>query len=767
MLLRRAGRIRGLVTRRDGGGPVANAQVKVLLEGEDDPWSRDLSVRTDGDGRFLVEDLAPASYMLLARGGGQVSAAFLPAEGAARTAASVALGSGSDVEVVLETVPGARIVGTVRDADGAAADGATVGAHRRIPRRTVTGDGPSWSAYGYDTVVAGAGGTFEFPSLVPGEEYELSARAPGSPDSPKQVVRTTSSAATTVDLILSRGRWIDVTVLAAETGAPVAGAALHAATFARAEEDDEDEQMFAGSSSSETATTDAAGRARVGPLGDGQVLLSVEATGFAPRDMNERLEIVEGPGGLTATVRLGAAQRISGRVLRPNGDPAAGAVVELMTARGPGHWTGTGVQAGEDGTFSFEGLGDGDRTVSASLAAEGLGSESVPAPAGAVGLTLRLSGRYVVARVLDADGNPVPAAKGSYTYDLPSGGSSMPNGTVKDGRLAIEVDEASPTTTGTLAVSEATDGHGQRLPLGEARIEGVRPGREIVVRLPRELTIEGRVLGPDGTGVAGVMVRAERADGDFDQVAQLEAPWVWTVSAFVRTDATGAFRIGQLSQGPHDVAALPSPSYAPPATVRRDAGATGVDFRLRPAVSATVTVLGPQGTPMEGALVVAVRDRNQAFLLSQLFAEHATGWSTTATTSADGRAVLLGLDPDGTFVLGARAPSSASLADSIVKSWRPADATLRLGAGLPVAGVARDAAGTPLHGAYVECRDSNGVSRSVVTKEDGSFRFTGLAAGTVQLEARFDDDEQKEKPRRLRVRASVPAGSEVVGLRLR
>jgi len=59
------------------------------------------------------------------------------------------------------------------------------------------------------------------------------------------------------------------------------------------------------------------------------------------------------------------------------------------------------------------------------------------------------------------------------------------------------------------------------------------------------------------------------------------------------------------------------------------------------------------------------------------------------------------------------------------------------------------------------------VSRSVVTREDGSLRFTGLAAGAVQLAARFDDDERAEKPRRLRARASVPAGSEGVDLRLR
>jgi len=766
LVLGRAGRIRGIVTRRGGGGPVVGAEVRLVREGRNEGWRPDLSVRTDGDGRFEAEDLAPASYFLVARGEGYVSAAFLAVESAARTIARVTLGAGDDLEVVLESVPGARIVGTVKDAEGGAVEGATVHASRRPAGRLESPDEPSWSAYGSDSVASGPGGEFEISSLVPGVEYTVSASARARPDSGGRLVKTTNDAPASVDLVLPRARWILVTVVEAETDAPIAGAYLEASTFAD-ESDDDSGLHFASSTSTAAGTTDAAGRARVGPLGEGQVLLSVEAAGFATRAMDELLGVVEGQGGPSATVRLVRARRVSGRVLRPDGDPASGAWVWLRTATSPGHWTSTSVQAGEDGTFSFEGLGDGDRSVRATLEAEGLGSEPVPAPAGAVGLTLRLTDRYVVARVLDADGHPVPSAKATYSHGLPSGGSSTLNGRVKHGRLAIDVDEASPTTTGALTVSEAADEKGQRLPLGTARIEGVRPGQEVVVRLPRELTIEGRVLGPDGTGVAGVMVRAARIEGDFDPIPHLEAPWVWTVSAFVRTDATGAFRIGQLSEGPHVVAALPSPSYAPPATVRRDAGTTSVDFRLRPSTSATVTVLGPQGTPIEGAQVVAVRNRNQAFLMHELFSEYATGWSTTATTSADGRAVLLGLDPDATFVLGARAPSSASLADSIVKSWRPADTILRLGAGLPVAGVARDAAGTPLHGAYVDCQDSNGVSRSVVTGEDGSFRFTGLAAGAVQLEARFDDDEQKEKPRRLRVRTSVPAGSEVVGLRLR
>ena len=112
-------------------------------------------------------------------------------------------------------------------------------------------------------------------------------------------------------------------------------------------------------------------------------------------------------------------------------------------------------------------------------------------------MILKLSARSVVARVLDADGNPVPSAKGYYSYSLPGGGWSGPNDHVKNGRLVIEDDEFSPSTTGTLTVSEAVGDDGLTLPLGPARIEGVRPGQEVVVvgvgeRVePRELRVDG------------------------------------------------------------------------------------------------------------------------------------------------------------------------------------------------------------------------------------------------------------------------------------
>ena len=753
-VLQHTARIHGTVVRREDHGAVVGAEVTLLVTAERRTQRAGTPPLTDSEGRFAAEGLAPGEYSLYVRGGGRVSAAFLPAESAARVAANVVLKSGDDVELTLETVSAARIVGTVKDVDGAGVEGAFVAA-----RWSATSGFTelSWEAYGSDEAATGRGGAFEFPSTVPGAEYELSAVAAGSPGSPKAVVTTVGDAPVSVDLVLPRGRWIDVTVLEAGADAPVTGATVHAATM--------------GSSRSDAdGRTDDAGRVRLGPLAPGEVLWNAEAAGFARSHTMSPMTVVEGPHGLTATIRLERAGRIAGHVLGPDGKPAAGATVTLTTPTSNSSASGTLTRSGDDGSFAFEDIGKGDHTLRATFEQKGLASDSIPAATGAVGLILRLVASSVVARVLDADGNPVPFARGHYLYMLPGGGSSLPNNDVRNGRLVIDLDDVAPTTTGTLTISEAADGNGTRLPLGQAVLEGVRPGQEVEVRLPRERTIEGRVLGSDGKGVAGVRVLAERVrDGEDgrDQIALMESPWVWDVSPFVKTDATGAFRFGQLTDGPHYVAVLPPPPYASPTTLRRDAGATSVDFKLRLATPATVVVLDSHGKPVADALVVAVRSQGQQLLVNQLFSKSPVGWSAQVKTDADGRARLEGIDSEATLLLGARGPDSENLADAITLRWSPADTTLRLVPGLSISGIARDAAGKPLREAGVDCLESNGVSRTIYTGADGTFRFTGLAKGTVSIEARFDEHYVKPERKTLRAATKVEAGSVGVELTLR
>lgn len=759
LVLSRDAVVRGLVTRRADGRGVGGVTVRTIRHDGRDSSAIGKGTTTDAEGRF-VRRLDPGSYSFFARGEGLVSAAFLSGEEAARAAGQVELRAGHAVEITIETVPGARIVGTVRDVDGKPVAGATVLAHRRIRGGAhKTGEAP-WDAYGSDWVEAGQEGTFELPSLVGGIEYLLTATAWGRPGSPDRRVRADASVPAHVDLVIPSARWVEVTVLDAQTSAPVADAKVHAFTSGG---DPGEAEVGTESRSEADARTDEQGRARLGPMGPGEIVFSAYATGFADDNTMKPSPLAEGPHGLSTTLRIERARRIGGRVLRPDGSPAVGAAVHLTTLAG----SGTMHETKGDGTFEFDHLGDDDRRIRATLEAEGLASETITAPLGSTDLTLRLSMRGLIVRVLDPEGNPVPSASASYGYLFPSGrGSSSLRRPVKEGRLVFDLDEDEPPTEGTLEVEEAADDAGLRLPLGSVRIEHVRPGAEVVVRLPPERVIEGRVLGPDGRGVVGAKVRVECLDrGESALRESLEAPWTWTVSRFVATDASGSFRVGQLRDGAYLVAVLPPPPYAPPETLRRDADTRDVAFTLRLAKSATIAVVGPDGRAVAGAKVVAVRRAGQRRQLDQLFTRYVSGWSATGETAADGRARLEGFDPAETFVLGVRAPASANLADDVLDAWSPSDATVRLAAGLSVAGFARDEKGAAIVGATVECVDARGASRGTTTGEGGAFRFVGLAAGRLRLEARsYSGPRQRD---RVDAEATVEAGTEGVVLELR
>jgi protocatechuate 3,4-dioxygenase beta subunit len=748
--------VRGVVTRRGDVRGVPGLAVRMLRHDGRDTRLVGRPTKTDAEGRFVAR-LDPGSYSFFARGEALVSAAFLPGEGAARAAGRVELRAGDDVEITIETVPAARIAGTVRDPDGTPVAGASVHAHRRIwGGAHRTGEAP-WDAYGSDEVETDPDGTFELASLVAGLEYVLTATAWGRPGAPERRVRADASAPTLADLTFPAARWVEVTVLDATTGAPVADANVTAFT---AGGDPGESEVSDRSRSEAGARTDEQGRARLGPLGPGEVVFGAHARGFAYDNTLRRAPLTDGPHGLSTTLRIQPARRIAGRVLRPDGSPAAGAAVHLSTAR-----SGTVRRTEADGTFVFDDLGDDDRTVRATLEAEGLASETIAAPIGATNLTLRLSMRSVFVRVLGPDGRPVPAARASFSYVFPSGrGSACRPGDVRDGRLVIHFDDDETPAEGILDIEEPTDGEGRSLALGALRVEHVRPGVETVVSLPPERAIDGRVLGPDGTGVVGARVRAEPVDdADPTQREGLEAPWTWGVSRWVPTDASGSFRLGQLRDGPHLVAVLPPPTHAPPATLRRDAGARDVTFTLRAAQSATIRVVGPDGRPVAGARVVAARRVGQRRPLESLFTEYPTGWSTAGETAADGRARLQGLHPDGTFVLGARARTSENLADAVLDRWSPAETTVRLVSGHAVAGVARDGSGVAIVGATIECVDAGGTSRTTTTTDGGAFRFVGLAAGRVRVEA----TSYMPAGGRVAARTTVEAGAEGVVLELR
>ncbi len=769
--LAKAARVHGRVFAGSDGTAIGGVRVMLVpVRHWDDP-GRDQGrvATTDAVGAYAIDAVAPGPYVFFARGAGWVASGYLEKEAPGTNPRSVDLAPGQDAVVDVAMVPGARVWGTVTDAQGGAVAGARVFALAEISFRRGTGAGARYSfASGdaEDAVATAADGSFEIASLVPGVVYEVSARPTGLPESEERRVTASAGDAPRVDLHIPSPRWVVVIVLDGSSGAPIPLAEVSVCVFPERGPDEEDEALSGFSIGRDNATgrTDSDGRVRVGPVGRGRLSVWAAAETYIRNEGGAAIAEPAPPSGdLVATVRLERAKGLTGRVLMPDGSPAEGATVRLDSAgRGLSSWTSITTDA--DGTFEFPELAAGEFELCARLSRGGEFEGTASASAGQSEVTLRLAegvppSRLVV-RVLDPDGRPVPAAECRFYSE--SGGH---NGPVEDGRAEFDLrdPEDASGAEGWLEIESAKGRDGSLLPLGRVRLDAVRTGQVLEVRLPPECAIVGRVVGPDGRGVSKARVRANPMGPPGEDWPTRDEPSLWRDADEVSTDESGAFRIGHLGSGLHRVFVLPPTTFAPPDPVRAGAGTADLVVRVRFALPVAVRVLDSDGKPVPGARVVfamASTDRRD-LTVANLFSEYGPG--TEVVAGEDGRARLEGLDPKRPYVLGIRGPVGRSdLAEYVNPTWMPGDRTIRLAQGLVVAGVVRDPAGEPVSGVMVSCERRRGHETSRTTVADGTFRFTGLTAGRVTLDARLYSRETGDVVSR--ARATVEAGTEDVAL---
>ncbi len=277
------------------------------------------------------------------------------------------------------------------------------------------------------------------------------------------------------------------------------------------------------------------------------------------------------------------------------------------------------------------------------------------------------------------------------------------------------------TDGGRVEVSNPRDEFGRPLPnaLGSATFGP--DATRVEVRLTAGQAASGRVVGPDGAPLAGIVVTVERphtADVHTDQPTETLAD--------ARTDREGRFRFAALPEDERlRVKARPPVPWITPAPAAIRAGDTDVVVRLRAGVAPTLTVLTPDGTPADTARVL-------------LFAlpSHREVPLNPFTTDDAGRIRLPPLDPDQTFELTVRGGSGTSAVPSTRNPWRPADETLRLQTGIQVVIHVRDTAGRAI-GATVRHRPSSG-SWWAVTAANGDLTLPPQPAGPLPLRISAD-----------------------------
>jgi hypothetical protein len=189
---------------------------------------------------------------------------------------------------------------------------------------------------------------------------------------------------------------------------------------------------------------------------------------------------------------------------------------------------------------------------------------------------------------------------------------------------------------------------------------------ELTLDLP--MTLEGRLLDPQGRGIRGSLITAE-------PVYPPEAPRLsqHPFLPSVRTEADGRFAIPNLTNveyrlfvGTPTEFALAAPHVARPGT--------DVEIRLVAGLGVDLVVRGPDGEPVAGAAVeVTLVGRDQH--------------KREAATDAQGKARIEGLATDASYVLIVKPPvAGLDLVDHRIDAWFPADleVALRRGRALEV-----------------------------------------------------------------------------------
>ncbi len=556
-----AGRIGGRV-RREDGTPLRSPTLRVA-EGAfqpEQPWDwqwREQSARrrtVAADGAFLLDDLAPGTYTLIADDDGAASTRSKGIE--------VKGGEGpEDVEIVLPSAQ--AISGKVLNDAGEPLAGAALSLLQQNSRQF------GWNQPGPAVATSGADGTFVLEDAGPGN-WTVRATAPGLMDASA----VAKGGAKDIVLTLKVGLTISGIVVSDPDGAPLPDVPVTANPSVH----------DSGSWVNIQATTGPDGRFTLRGLRD------------RPHEVTAGQAWGEGTGDLVPTtvsrvqppkddlrIAVPHGGTIAGRLLDAvKGTPLGGLNVmvqrELAEGASPAGNQQRWGQVKPDGTFRISGLIHGTYTLMFNSYNQGAGVAPTTVKgvaAGTLDLVVRAGeGVPITGRVQDEDGS-VPKGRNLHIMVMPRG--------LKTQGWSPEMQWAQVKEDGTFATqpldpSREYDLTVAGLPQGRlATLQGVRPGgAEVTLRATAGGTIAGRVLDGEGKAVGkGVPVRAQM-DG---------APMMWGTgnSAWGQTADDGTFTLQGLAAGQFRVTAGGPGSPWQPAVAEglHGPGATGVEVRVQ------------------------------------------------------------------------------------------------------------------------------------------------------------------------------------------
>lgn len=499
------------------------------------------------------------------------------------------------------------IVGTVIGPDGGGVEGATVTALG--PRAAIMG--------ATQTALAGA-----FRLELPPGEYTLTASAAGFTPGRRTDIGVVSGASSEdVRVRLWRGGVVLHGRVLDSGGGPVPGARVVTVAYELTSDGTHEPRMFHGQ-----AGEDGVFRLDL-PRGSHRV--TVEADGYASVTRSLFLS-----RDTEHEFSLNPAARIAGRVTDArNGQPVAGARVQVLRGEWPSLPRQEAIVTGLDGRFRFDQLVAGRYAVAAR-------KDDLVAAAGPFELTATeaiddlelvvMDGARLEGSVRSATGAPIAHARIAVRPMNPDAVEVAPTGSPvadENGRFAIE-----GIISGVYSVQVGGTGHS---PVTEnVNIEGaVR--RDFV--LQPSATISGTIVDAGGRPVTGAQVTV-------DALARTDRAWASGVS---RSDEQGRFVVRGVAAGDAQVTAVhDGTAGATTVLALAPGGQRDVVVRLGPGARVSGVVSWDDGSPAGGAGLFLVRGAGFAL-------------ASAGRAAQDGSFVVDGLPP-GIITLRAIPPARPS-----------------------------------------------------------------------------------------------------------
>lgn len=708
--------VRGVVVegRVEGpDGPITGARVT----GGTDPEG---VVTTDG-GTFRLEGVKPNASTVLfpSKEGFTPSASNKPFAVAAETGAT---------GVVLKMSRAGRVRGTVTSSDGSALVD---------PQVRISAAGDDSEVWRFNQMVlpgqrgigavapVRADGTYELllAGLATGKFTVTATSADRAPVVSDAVTVVDGQETYEVNLVQQAGKDLAGRVAVKPGGAPVPGALVSLTQRSRGNAMTSFSGGFGDPGQTVWAVADAEGRFVVSHLTPGTWDVSARADGFVQGSSNVDLNATS-----TVTVELEQELAIEGTVTLANGTPVEGAQLNSARDNGERGDTGPGSQGwamtGAGGKFRVAGLAPGSYRITVSPDWQGdvniRTKRSDPIAAGATGVKIVVeTGGVIRGVVLDPRRVPLAGVTVFANPDKREDGAKPTEGVT--GRNARTRDDGTFSLSGlgdaNYTVSVATGRDGNTMTFKAWTKPGVAPGTgNLEIVLEEGLTISGTVMDADGKPVANVTISCNPLVRDREN----RQP-----NRNTTTDSAGAFSVGGLSPGDFQLSLANWTGSGQQGLVLENAdkiaaGSQGIRLVATKGLTIAGSVVDEAGGPARGAFVSAQ--------------PKAGGRGRSARVGDDGTFELTGLAPGGTYRVLVQAPGHPM---GQVEDVAPGTAGVRvvLPKGYEASGRVTDEAGQPVKQGQLQFSHQNGEqSQSAVTGEDGTFKVTGLAEGTYEVQ---------------------------------